>query len=59
MSGDVRAGSASRATRCDVGLDKDSPEGRPASIKPSELATIVAFPEVGGLQHRYEWQLAA
>jgi hypothetical protein len=46
-------------SRCHLGIGKDSPDGRLSSIKPSGLATIVAFPEVGGLQHRYEWRTAA
>lgn len=46
-------------TRCHLGVGKDSPEGRDPSSKPSTDGTIVAFPEVGGLQHRYEWQAAA
>ncbi len=47
-------------TRCHLALYKDSPEGRAVSVKDSGSdsgsAVIVAFPEVGGLQHRYEWQ---
>ena len=46
-------------TRCHLGVGKDSAEGRFPSVKPSGPATIVAFPEVGGPQHRYEWQAAA
>lgn len=46
-------------TRCHLGVNKDSPEGRVPSFKPSTPATILAFPEVGGLQHRYEWKAAA
>jgi hypothetical protein len=38
------------------GLDKDAPETR--QVQPPEEGNIVAFPEVGGLHHRYERQAA-
>ncbi len=37
--------------RTHLSLNKDSPE--PRAIEPPELGTIVAFPRVGGLHHRY------
>ena len=45
--------------RCHLGLDRDSPAGRPASPRPSPTATVVSLPRVGGLHHRYEWRDAA
>ncbi|MFH1437982.1 MAG: integrase core domain-containing protein [Pseudomonadota bacterium] len=39
--------------RCHLGLDKDTPSGRPATPKPSSYAPVVALPRVGGLHHRY------
>jgi transposase InsO family protein len=43
-------------SRCHLSLDKDSPYGRP--VQPVGSGEIVAFPQVGGLHHRYE-RLAA
>ncbi|MFH1437280.1 MAG: integrase core domain-containing protein [Pseudomonadota bacterium] len=45
--------------RSHIGLDKDTPSGRPAMPKPSSDARVVALPRVGGLHHRYAWQIAA
>jgi len=42
-----------------LALGKDTPDGRVLSTKPSADAQVVALPRVGGLQHRYEWRLAA
>ncbi len=39
-----------------LSLGKDTPEGR--SVQPGGTAKIAAFPQVGGLHHRYE-RLAA
>ena len=39
-------------SRTHLSLRKDCPEPRP--IQPSSAGTIVAFPKVGGLHHRYE-----
>jgi transposase InsO family protein len=44
------------ASRCHLGLDKDAPQGR--RVQPPEEGLIVAFPEVGGLHHRYERRAA-
>ena len=44
--------------RTHLGLDKDTPFGRPVQEKP-ENGKVVAFPRVGGLHHRYEWRDAA
>ena len=43
-------------SRTHLSLGKDTPEGR--SVQPSGTGKIVAFPQVGGLHHRYE-RLAA
>ena len=45
--------------RCHLGLDKDAPEGREVTLKPSSTAKVVALPRVGGLHHRYAWRDAA
>jgi transposase InsO family protein len=43
-------------SRTPLSLDKDSPDRRPVQL--TETAKIVAFPQVGGLHHRYQ-RLAA
>ena len=43
-------------SRTHLSLGKDTPEGRP--VQPGGTGKIVAFPQVGGLHHRYE-RLAA
>ncbi len=43
-------------SRTHLSLDKDTPEGR--TVQPGGNGEIVAFPQVGGLHHRYE-RLAA
>jgi transposase InsO family protein len=45
--------------RCHLKLDRDTPEGRPVTLKPSPDAKVVALPRVGGLHHRYLWREAA
>ena len=45
--------------RCHLSLEKDAPEGRSPSTRPSGEAAIVALPRVGALHHRYEWRDAA
>jgi transposase InsO family protein len=40
------------ASRTHLSLEKDSPEPRP--VHPPEMGRVVAFPQVGGLHHRYE-----
>jgi transposase InsO family protein len=37
----------------------DAPIGRPVESRPSEHATVVGFPRVGGLHHRYAWREAS
>lgn len=44
--------------RCHLGLDKDPPESREVTPRPSPTAEVVALPRVGGLHHRYEWREA-
>ena len=39
-------------SRTHLSLGKDTPEGR--SVQPDGIGKIVAFPQVGGLHHRYE-----
>ena len=39
-------------SRTHLSLEKDSPETR--SIQPPDAGRIIAIPQVGGLQHRYE-----
>ncbi len=43
--------------RTHLSLDSDCPESRPVQIK--EMGNVIAFPEVGGLHHNYEWRKAA
>jgi putative transposase len=43
-------------SRTHLSLDKDCPD--PRSIQPPSAGKIVAFPEVGGLHHRYERRAA-
>jgi putative transposase len=45
--------------RCHLGLEKDTPTPRVVTPRSSPSASGVAFPKVGGLQHRYEWRQAA
>jgi len=44
--------------RTHIGLEKDTPFGRPIQEKP-ENWKVIALPRVGGLHHRYEWREAA
>ena len=43
-------------SRTHLSLDKDCPETRP--MHPPTAGNIIAFPEVGGLHHRYERRAA-
>ncbi len=43
-------------SRTHLSLDKDCPE--PRSMQPPSTGTVVAFPQVGGLHHRYERRAA-
>jgi hypothetical protein len=43
-------------TRTHLALDKDAPD--PRSVHQRELGEVTAFPEVGGLHHRYERRAA-
>ena len=42
--------------RTHLSLDKDAPE--PRRVQPPEEGKISAFPEVGGIHHRYERRVA-
>jgi transposase InsO family protein len=39
--------------RTHLGLDKDTPDERPAAI-PKQSSRVVSFPRLGGLHHRYD-----
>ena len=43
-------------SRTHLGLDKDAPEPRP--VQGADAGEIAAFPQVGGLHHRYERRAA-
>ena len=43
-------------SRTHLSLNKDCPEPRP--IQPPSAGTVIAFPQVGGLHHRYERRAA-
>jgi transposase InsO family protein len=43
-------------SRTHLGLEKDAPDPRPVS--PPSAAPVIDFPQVGGLNHRYERQAA-
>ncbi len=45
--------------RTHLGLGKDTPSRRLATLPPSPSAKVVALPRVGGLHHRYVWREAA
>ncbi len=45
--------------RTHLTLEKDTPSGRTVDRPPQADATIIAFPRVGGLHHRYAWRAAA
>ena len=45
--------------RCHLSLDKDTPNERAVTPRPSPTAKVVVLPRVGGLHHRYEWREAA
>lgn len=45
--------------RTHLGLNKDSPRGRPREMRPGELAEVIPLPRCGGLHHRYRWTHAA
>jgi putative transposase len=45
--------------RTHLGLDKDTPLGRPVEPRPLVPATVVGLPRVGGLYRRYAWRRAA
>jgi hypothetical protein len=40
--------------RTHLGLDKDTPVGRPIDSQPSSDTEIQSFPRLGGLHHRYQ-----
>jgi hypothetical protein len=48
--------SRTTTSRTHLSLGKDAPDPRP--VQPASAGQIVAFPEVGGLHHRYERRAA-
>ncbi len=44
--------------RTHLGLNKDTPAGRPVEPTPT-AARLESLPRVGGLHHRYVWKMAA
>jgi hypothetical protein len=44
--------------RTHLGLEKDTPAGRPVESKP-DGAKLESVPRIGGLHHRYVWKAAA
>ncbi len=42
--------------RCHLGLNKDTPNLRAVTRRPSSITNVVALPRVGGFHHRYEWR---
>jgi len=47
------------ADRIHDSLGKDAPAMRPVSPRLHRSGTLVSFPRVGGLHHRYDWQQEA
>ena len=45
--------------RTHLGLEKQTPNRRQVSKRPSPDAEVVDLPRVGGLHHRYEWKQAS
>ena len=45
--------------RCHLALEKDTPNRREVTPRPSPTAKVVGLPRVGGIHHRYQWQDAA
>jgi transposase InsO family protein len=43
--------------RTHLGLNKDSPRGRPVEECPGGEARVIALPKCGGLHHRYTWNM--
>jgi transposase InsO family protein len=43
-------------SRCHLALRRDAPDGR--AVQGPDRGTVIAFPEVGGLHHRYERRAA-
>jgi len=41
------------------GLGKDTPNRRPIEQRKNQKATLLSLPRLGGLHHRYKWNLAA
>ncbi len=45
--------------RSHLGLEKDTPHGRPIQQPGDSRSKVVALPRLGGLHHRYVWRSAA
>ena len=41
------------------GLGKDTPNRRPIEQRKNRTAKLLALPRLGGLHHRYKWNLSA
>jgi hypothetical protein len=44
--------------RTHLGLNKETPTGRPTEEKPTD-GRLESLPRIGGLHHRYVWKTAA
>ena len=45
--------------RTHIGLNKETPAGRPLELHPTESRQPLGLPRIGGLHHRYTWSEAA
>lgn len=45
--------------RTHLGIEKDAPASRQATMRSSSTDRIIGMPRCGGLHHRYEWRDAA
>ena len=59
LSAGLPAVSATTKTNATGGLDKDAPNARAITRRPSPTPRVVAMWRVGGLHHRYGWREAA
>ena len=45
--------------RTHIGLNKETPAGRPLELHPTDSRQPLGLPRIGGLHHRYTWSEAA